>query len=237
MKRFNLDQFIWFMILLGMGISLTVLVLTGDIYMIIDSDRKISTWFMLIMIYILTFIQLSKVKTVPSRQGIKGGYFQFLFLIVVLIFVSTINITKVSLEAKGVKLYHNSHNNDEHHGHHHTEIEIIDNIIKIPYGNFHSSVEELFSHKEKYMGKIIEIEGIYYDLSQEDSFIITMLDMNCCIADSEYVGVYCEKIKAIDDYRFESGDKIKVRGIIENFEEDNKELIKIKVNSVHPFME
>ncbi|MGL4740988.1 MAG: TIGR03943 family putative permease subunit [Sarcina sp.] len=202
MKRFNLDQFIWFLILLSMGICLTVLILTGDIYMIVDSNRKISTWFMLVMIYVLAFIQITRIKTVPSRQGVKGGYFQFLFLIVVLMFVSTINITKVSLEAKGVKLYHNNHSNTEHHGHTHTEI-----------------------------------EGIYYAIDKEDNFIITMLDMNCCIADSEYVGIYCEGIKPIEDYKFESGDKIKVRGVIENFEEDNKELIKIKVNSIYPFIQ
>ncbi|MGL5820772.1 MAG: TIGR03943 family putative permease subunit [Sarcina sp.] len=237
MKRFNLDQFIWFVILFTMGISLTVLVLTGDIYMIVDSNRKISTWFMLIVIYILAFIQCTRIKTVPSRQGIKGGYIQFLFLILVLGFVSTINITKVSLEAKGVKLYHASHNHNdiEHHGHSHTEIEVLDNIVKIPYQNFHSSVEELFSHKAKYIGKPLEIEGIYYAINETDDFIITMLEMNCCIADSEYVGIYCDGLNALDNYTFESGDKIKVRGVIENFEDDNKELIKIKVNSVHPF--
>lgn len=230
MKRFNLDQFIWFLILMGLSCILTLMIISGKIFLLIDSGRVISTSIMMIILYALTIVQTTKVFTIPSRSGVKGGYIQFIALIFILIVISFTDIPKVSLEMKGVRLYHNEHLEDDGHTHSHGNLGETDTIY-IKEEIFHEAVEELSAHIDKHMGKNIEIEGRYYDNSMENSFVITTLNMNCCIADSEYLGVMCD-LKNKDDIKIKNGSKIKVTGIISSFEKDGHNLVKIEAENL-----
>ena len=230
MKRFNLDQFIWFCILLMISTVLTIMLFTGKIFLLIDGKRIISTSIMLIILYLLTIVQTTRIFTVPSRSGVKKGYFQYLILIGILILVSNIDISKTSLLMKGVKLSHAEHNHGEKHNHPHVDFKLNDEgRIIINNINFHEAIEEITSHKDKFLGKEFEVEGIYYkDLKYPNKFIITQLNMNCCIADSDYLGILCEKDK-LENLNLEVGDKIKVIGKLSEFNDDGKELVKIDV--------
>ncbi|WP_297518682.1 hypothetical protein [uncultured Clostridium sp.] len=228
MKRFNLDQFIWFCILAILSLVLTVMLFTGKMFLLIDGERILSTIIMLVILYLLTIVQISRVFTVPSREGVKCGYVQYILLIGILILVSVIDIPKTSLAMKGVKLYHSEHGHGEKHNHTHTALD--DNAkIVITSENFHNGIEEMTGHANKYLGKEVEIEGIYYkDEKYPQSFIITQLNMNCCIADSEYLGILCEK-ENLEGIDLENGDKIKVIGKMSNFYDNEKQLVKINV--------
>ena len=228
MKRFNLDQFIWFCILAVLSLVLTAMLFTGKMFLLIDGERIISTVTMLVILYLLTMVQATRIFTVPSRQGVKGGYFQYVLLIGILILVSSIDIPKTSLAMKGVKLYHSEHGHGEKHNHTHTALNSTGKII-INSENFHDGVEEMTAHADKYLGKDVEIEGTYYkDEKYPKSFIITQLNMNCCIADSEYLGILCEK-ENLEGINLENGDKIKVIGNMSSFHDDSKQLVKIDV--------
>ncbi|MGL4654926.1 MAG: TIGR03943 family putative permease subunit [Sarcina sp.] len=228
MKRFNLDQFIWFCILAILSVVLTTMLFTGKIFMLIDGERVFSTVVMLVILYLLTLVQATRIFTVPSRGGVKKGYFQYVILICILILVSVIDIPKTSLLMKGVKLYHSEHNHGEKHNHTHTDIESDGKVI-INEANFHDGIEEIIGHKDKYIGKEIEIEGTYFkDKKYPSSFIITQLNMNCCIADSEYLGILCEK-NNLEGINLGIGDKIKVVGKISSFQDKEKQLVKIDV--------
>ncbi|WP_297436636.1 hypothetical protein [uncultured Clostridium sp.] len=228
MKRFNLDQFIWFLILMFLSVILTFMLFTGKMFALIDSGRIISTSIMMIILYLLTIVQVSRIFTIPSRNGVKGGYFQYILLIFVLGVIMVIDIPKVSLEMKGVRLYHMDHAEGDGHTHKHGVLGDGDTIY-INEENFHDGIEELSAHIDKYIGKKIEIEGRYYkDERYKDDFIITALSMNCCIADSEYLGVLANYNKE-SGIKIENGSKIKIIGEISSFNKDDRTLVKIDV--------
>lgn len=227
MKKFNLDQFIWFCILLMLSIVMTHLLISGDLFLLIDKGRILSTTLMMVILYLLTIVQISRIATIPSRNGVRRGYIQYIILIGILIVVAIIDIPRVSLDMKGVKLYHSEHKHGQHdthmHGHINNEEE-----IHINSDNFHNAVEEMNAHIDNYKNKVIEVEGIYYkDKNYPDYFIITELNMNCCIADSQYIGILCDG-RGFED--MENGDNIKVKGIISSDKIDDKEVIKIDIN-------
>lgn len=230
MKRFNLDQFIWFCILMMISVILSTMLFTGKIFLLIDGKRNFSTSIMLIILYLLTIVQTTRIFTVPSRSGVKRGYFQYLILIGILLLVSNIDISKTSLLMKGVKLFHSEHNHGEKHNHAHADLILNDEgRIVINSSNFHEAIEEVTTHKEKFLGKEFEIEGIYYkDLNYPNKFIITQLNMNCCIADSDYLGILCEKDN-LENIDLEVGDEIKVIGKMSEFNDNGKELVKIDI--------
>ena len=228
MKRFNLDQFIWFLILMFLSVILTFMLFTGKMFALIDSGRIISTSIMMIILYLLTIVQVSRIFTIPSRGGVKGGYFQYILLIFVLGVIMVIDIPKVSLEMKGVRLYHTDHVEGDGHTHKHGVLGDGDTIY-INEENFHDGIEELSAHIDKYIGKKIEIEGRYYkDERYKDDFIITALSMNCCIADSEYLGILVNYNKE-SGIKIENGSKIKIIGEISSFNKEDRTLVKIDV--------
>ncbi|MGL5575590.1 MAG: TIGR03943 family putative permease subunit [Sarcina sp.] len=230
MRRFNLDQFIWFCILMILSVLLTVMLFTGKVFLLIDGERIFSTVIMLVILYLFTVVQATRIFTIPSRSGIKKGYLQYVILIGILILVSVIDIPKTSLLMKGVKLFHSEHNHGEKHNHAHTNLG--DGRVIINDENFHDGIEEISAHQDKYIGKEIEIEGIYYeDKNYLDGFVITQLNMNCCIADSEYLGIVC-KNNSLDKMTLEVGEKIKVIGKISSFQNNNKNVLKIDVLEV-----
>lgn len=226
MRRFNLDQFIWFCILAVLSSILGFMIFSGKIFLLINSDRKISIIFMIGFLVILTIIQATRIFTIPSRDGVKGGYFQFIILIVLLILVSTIDITKTSLKMRGVRLGHSQHVHSELDAHGHNHFEISDSLV-VDDSNFHEFIEEISEHIDNNVGKTLEVSGIYYiDEKYKDSFIITQLNMNCCIADSEYLGILCEIPKEMRSFKI--GDEIKVSGKISSFDDNGKKIIKLQ---------
>lgn len=226
MRRFNVDQFIWFCILATLSGVLGFMILSGKIFLLINSDRKISITFMIIFLIILTVVQATRIFTIPSRDGVRGGYFQFIVLIILLILVSVINITKTSLSMRGVRLTHSEHGHSELDAHSHNHFELSDELA-IDDSNFHEFVEEISQHIDDNIGKTIKVSGVYYmDKKYDDSFIITQLNMNCCIADSEYLGVLCEIPSNMGSFKV--GEEIEVTGKINSFKDGDKTIIKLE---------
>lgn len=225
MKRFNADQFVWFFILVVFSFLMTYLLLSGTLFMLMDKGRIISTSFMMIILYLITIVQATRIFTIPSRGGLRGGYFQYIAMIAILVMVSIIDIPRTSLNIKGVQLYHGEHIHSDFDTHKHINLNE-GNSIYINSENFHNAVEELNKNIEKFIGKEIEIDGVYYnDSKYKDSFIITTLNMNCCIADTKYLGILCENM---NDNMIKNGESIKIKGKIGSFMDGNRELIKIE---------
>lgn len=227
MKKFNLDQFIWFCVLLMLSSVMTYLLISGDLFLLIDKGRIFSTTLMMVILYLLTIVQVSRIATIPSRNGIRRGYIQYIILVAILIVVAVIDIPRVSLNMKGVKLYHSEHKHGQHDTHMHGHINN-EGEIDINSDNFHNAVEEMNAHIDNYKNKVVEVEGIYYkDENYPDYFIITQLNMNCCIADSQYIGILCDG-NGFEE--LENGDSVKLKGIISSIKISDKEVIKIDIN-------
>lgn len=210
MKRFNMNEFIWFLILGCNLIFLSYGVYTEKIFLIVNSDMRNYVYIAIGIITLMLMVQYPKIFTISARGGIKAGYLIFIFSAVCLWSMTQIDIIKTSLEFKEVNLYHELHANNSHEESHH--IHCIDgDVITVNNDNFHERLEELIHHVDEYVGKEIEITGVVYnDSKYNDKLILTNLDMNCCIVDSSYLGVLCEN----DNIRLENGTEITVHGKI-----------------------
>lgn len=235
MKRFNLNEFIWFLLLGFNLIFLTYAVYTEKIFLIINSDMRVYTYIAIGIIALILIIQIFKIFTIPSRGGIKKGYLIFVFSSICLVSIMKVDIVKTSLEFKEVNLYHELHSNDLHNESHHINC-IDENSLIINNDNFHERLEELIHHVDEYVGKNVEISGIVYnDSKHKDNFIITNLQMNCCIVDSSYLGVLCEK----NNLKLENGEAITVSGVVNkvSIKDRNDNIIWVPMIEVNKIVE
>lgn len=219
MKRFNLNEFIWFLILAFNIVFLSYMLYTEKIFLIINSDMKIYVYIAITIISLMLIVQFQKIFTISSRSGIKVGNLVFVISAILLVTLTNIDIIKTSLEFKEVNLYHGSHTNSAHKNIHHVNC-INDNNIILDNNNFHEVLEEVILHIDEYLGKDIEIQGVVYnDKKYKGNFIVTSLDMNCCIVDSTYLGILCEA----NSVTLENGKEVRVQGKLSKTEiTDNK---------------
>lgn len=227
MKRFNLNQFLWFLILLALLSTIGILYFTGDIFLLVSEKVKIYLIITLIVLFIMLLVQVSRIFTVPSRGGVKKGYFLYFILIFSFLVVIKVDILKSSLLMKGVKIEHRTHSHGK--GHSHDYVTNNDRIV-VGENDFHKVVEAINEDIDEFENKEIVIEGLAYrELIELGDFIITQIDMNCCMGDSTFLGLTC--LGEISD-DIQTGDYIKIKGTIKVIEENNKKIPAIEVNSV-----
>ncbi|MCG4545925.1 hypothetical protein L0O91_12450, partial [Clostridium perfringens] len=168
-----------------------------------------------------------------TRRSFKGGYLIFIFALVILNIANGLNINQVSLNLKGVKLYHDRHKESEHNHLHPDEKLNSNEALVFTEKNFHSSLEELILHLEDFVGKEISIEGLLYvsELYEKEEFAITQIDMTCCIADSVYLGVLCKG----DLPDLKNGSEIKVKGLVESKKIKNSAGEEIEIPFINVF--
>lgn len=231
MRKFNINEFVWLSILSLNLTILSYLLITEKVFLIINSGTRIYIYIAIAIIMLMILAQFKNVFTVSTRAKFKGGYYIFLLSLVCLLVVSRVDIVKVSLEFKGVKLYHDSHSNPKHNHEEHVHYIDEENII-ISNENFHEAMEELTAHINEYIGREIEINGVaYIDKKYEGKVIVTSIQLNCCIVDSNYIGILCDYNK--DD--IENGQPINVKGVINktHIKNDNNDTIIIPIVEVN----
>ena len=88
-------------------------------------------------------IQFFNIFKTSTRRSFKGGYLIFIFALVILNIANGLNINQVSLNLKGVKLYHDRHKESEHNHLHSDEKLNSNEALVFTEKNFHSSLEEM----------------------------------------------------------------------------------------------
>lgn len=193
MKKFNMNEFIWFLILVALTLSIGIMLYTGKIYMMIHPKMKIYLIIGTVILFFLSITELPKIFTVPDRSGVKKGNLIFVFAFIMIIIAGNINVNSTYLDFKGVNLfpYFDDHDIKEKHDH---ETEIPSGNIKLKEETFYCYLEDIQKEIHKYEGRDIEVEGMVYKNKdiKSNQFIITRLVMNCCAADSQYIGVICD---------------------------------------------
>ena len=118
----------------------------------------------IILLFLILVIQFFNIFKTSTRRSFKGGYLIFIFALVILNIANGLNINQyVSLNLKGVKLYHDRHKESEHNHLHSNEKLNSNEALVFTEKNFHSSLEELILHLEDFVGgKEISIEGLLY---------------------------------------------------------------------------
>ncbi|SHK48920.1 putative membrane protein [Clostridium cavendishii DSM 21758] len=192
MKKFNLNELIWFLVLLTLSLYIFFMIYTGKIYILIHPKMKVYLIIGFIILFIFTIMQFPKIFTIPDRGGLKKNNLIFIFAVAMLMIAGNINVSSTYLEFKGVNLfpYYDDHEVKEKHNH---ETSIPSGIIELKDENFYCYLEDIQKNIDDYIGREVQVEGMVYAKKNmnNNSFIVTRLVMNCCAADSQYIGVTC----------------------------------------------
>lgn len=194
MKRFNVNEFIWFVILSLFTVFIYYLISTGEIFKFIHPHLLKYTIFSFVIFGELAVFQLFNIFKVKTRVKFKKGFLLFFIVIAVGFLSAPEGLTPEIINKKGVILV-NSSNVINIGRHSHGEKETIegDNIV-FNDRNYVHYLEELGSNIGRHKGKKVIISGFVHkeDNLPENEFILSRLLMNCCAADTQVLGIMCQ---------------------------------------------
>ncbi|MCM8711367.1 TIGR03943 family protein [Clostridium sp. SYSU_GA19001] len=225
MKRFNKNEFLWFLILFFFTVYIYYLISTGKIFLFIHPKLIVYTSFSFVIFGTLTVFQFFNIFKVKTRAKMKNGFLLFAFALVTAVFIAPGGLTPDIINQKGVILV--SSNNIENIGKHtHSKEEIIiGNTIEFNAKNYIHYLEELSSNIEKHKGKKVKISGFAYkeENLNKNEFMLFRILINCCAADSQVFGIMCNWDKA---EVLEKDSWVNVEGILKV--KDNRPFILVK---------
>lgn len=227
MKKFNINEFIWFIILFLLWCTVFMLYKTGLLYSYVNSKSEKLIVVALVFLGLLCAVQCLRIFTFPTRENIKMGNFIFIFALL-LILANRGSYISSFIEIQGITLIENT---EEHHSHGGDESLLEEGKVVIN-NNIHEFLHKYYEHGDKYNGKEVEIEGLVYKPKEiEGGFIIARQEINCCAADAENLGIICKgDIDIPEDYW------VKVEGTLESenikFREQKGTVPVIKINKV-----
>lgn len=190
MKKFNLDELIWFIILIFIIFSIVFMIKSGNITNFVSSDMIIYFYASIFILGIFSVAQFPRIFTIKRRQEITNKFIPLTFTLcigVILLYVLPVIKNLNSTENK--ILFYN-----------------VQDAIEITSDNY-----EILEELDKYNGKRIIFLG-YVDYKQnDDEFIVLSREaVSCCQADKEKLQLY---VKGIDK-NIEVGQWISIIGKI-----------------------
>ncbi|MFL0269222.1 TIGR03943 family putative permease subunit [Candidatus Clostridium radicumherbarum] len=223
MKRFNINEFIWFIILLVFTFYIYYLLSSTKITMFVHPKLAKYSAFSLVVLGELTILQIFNVFTVKTRIKFKKGYVLFILVLVIGIFIAPRGLNSEIAEKKGITFVSSS--STENIGSHtHTKDDVINgNVISFNDENYIHYFEDLSGNLEKHIGKGIIISGYVTkdDKLNKDEFIITRLLVNCCAADSQVIGILC---KTDGNKVLKNDTWVRVEGVVSFKENENSKI-------------
>lgn len=206
MKKFNVDEFIWLLILILITSYISYLMISGDIYNYLSEKTTKNLYLAIFILPLFIIVQAVKVMSFNSRRDTSIKFVP----IIITLTIGVLLIVKSALyNGDNTKSFKNI---------------LAKNAIEINHETHHI-FEELESNGEEYLGKHIIFTGFVYKY-EEDKFILAREEMNCCAADSYIIG-----IKTLANDKFEEGQWIQVLGKISYDNEyylEIEEYIKVK---------
>ncbi|MDU5105502.1 MULTISPECIES: membrane-spanning protein [unclassified Clostridium] len=191
MRRFNVEEFIWLLILILLTTYIGYLMLSGEVYNYLSVKTAKNLYIVIVILPILIIVQAMKVVSFNSRVDTSLKFMPIIFTLII----------GVLLLLRGY-MYKDSNNN----------LTSFNNIfakdaIEINHETHHI-LEDLEGDGEEYLNKYIIFTGFVYKYEGE-KFILGREEMNCCAADSYIIGV-----KTLAKDKFKEGQWIKVLGKI-----------------------
>lgn len=226
MKRFNFDEFLWFIVLILLDLSIIYLMYTGKIDFYIGKSMIKYCYITILMISIIALFQFQNIFTWVGSSKLKIKLVPIILTLVLggisIYKQDTFKHTELNKELKASNIdikYLYEHELDYgsiESGNNKKEILIINEANPMV-------LEDIRVSPEKYIGRNLEIDGFVCKESylNENQFIIGRIVMTCCAADSKVVGIIGEYDKAYD---LHENEKIIVRGTIGSsiIKDDNK---------------
>lgn len=205
MRRFNLNELVWGIILIIFSIVIIYFLRTSHIENLVHPRMNKYILLAAIILFLFGIYQLTKVHTISDRIPIKASNLIFVLALFIMIFPVNKDIVANGLNLGDIKLTTEDIGiREEEHEH------FIDNdYIELNEQNFYCNLKEIEKDIDKFIGKKINISGMAYKIKGNE-IIIGRIVMSCCIADSQMIavkGIYKEDIK--------DGQWVQVTGIID----------------------
>ena len=180
MKKFNIDELIWFIILILLDLSIVFLIRSGNISNFVSSDMIIYFYLSIIILSIFAVFQFGRIFTIKRRVETTNKFIPLTFTLcigVVLLYLFPL--------LKG-----NENINENLLLKNHTDAIIINS-------DNYDILNEIVEHKEEYEGKDILFLG-YIDKDKEgsDFMIISRQMIKCCQADKEKIQIKAKGIES-----------------------------------------
>jgi|GEM_PF-1445388 len=216
MKRFNFEEFLWFITLMLLDVSVAYLVYTGKISFYIGKSLIKYMYITIIMISIITVSQIKNIFTSAGSSNIRLKLIP-IFIAIVLGIISINNLqtfrhseldedirenrtSKIDRRSLYEHEFDYNFNKNKSNINHEYEGEQENSkngnkqeTIIIDYNN-PMTIEEIRINPEKYVGRELEIHGFICKETylNKNQFIIGKIIMTCCAADSKAVGLVGE---------------------------------------------
>lgn len=178
MKKFNIDELIWFIILILLDLSIVFLIRSGNITNFVASDMIIYFYLSIIILSIFAVFQFSRIFTMKRRVETTNKFIPLTFTLCIgVILLYIFPLLKGNIDINEDLLLKNNEdviiiNNDNY-----------DILNKIP------------EHKDEYEGKKILFLG-YIDKENSDFMIISRQMIKCCQADKEKIQIKAKGIES-----------------------------------------
>jgi putative membrane protein len=198
-KRFNINEFIWFTILLGFTTFFYYLLTTGKISMFISPKMLKYMIFSFLGFGVLSLYQCTKIFTVPSRKPINKSYMVLIITLIIGFVAAQKGLNLNIADTRSVNMANSN------------TIKVPSSIIKMPIEEAEEKEKEAFDEgtiefddqnyfeilgkigddTEKYKGRKVIVSGFVYkdEDFKTDEFVVARLMMSCCAADSQVVGL------------------------------------------------
>lgn len=190
MKRFNINEFIWFLILVFTDIYLYYLISTKKIFDYVSNKTEYYIWSAIAILAIVAIFQFFKIFTIPTREKLRKGY--LLFILAFILMINSKSIKEIdTLQYKGITLVIS----DKSIEHSHSGEAIIpkEGSIRFTKENLYSYIEQLQENPQRYVGREAVISGVVYQVQgDKNTFYIGRNVISCCIADSQNVAIICD---------------------------------------------
>ncbi|MBU3130958.1 DUF1980 domain-containing protein [Clostridium gasigenes] len=182
MRRFNLDELIWFILLLLLTSLWGYLILSGSIYGLVNPRMVKYSYFAFVIFIILTIFQLSKILTFPSRIDMSNKFIPLIFTLFMAVAYISINSSyaissSLLLTEDQVKFNYTG------------------NYISIDNNNNKYHLIEDLNIDSEYIDKTISIVG-YVDRNghlPENIFLISRDTISCCLQDLSTISLFCKE--------------------------------------------
>ncbi|MFZ5966995.1 MAG: TIGR03943 family putative permease subunit [Bacillota bacterium] len=215
MKRGNVNEWIWFLILGGFTYYLYDLMASGNINLFIHPKMIKYVVLSMVVFTVMTILQVKRLFTNRNSGKIRYGYILFLIPLILGFAVTPQPLNADVASKKGITIINE---NEETVPQKEPLIQIeTDGVIRFNDADYSYILGELMGNLEQYKGKQIEITGFVFkeDHFEKNQFVSARLMMTCCAADAQVVGLMCEWNGA---GTLEKEKWVKVTGIIDTFQ-------------------
>ncbi|WP_294376179.1 TIGR03943 family putative permease subunit [uncultured Clostridium sp.] len=208
MRKFNFDEFMWFIILVFSILGLIYLVYTNKIDSYVGQKMVKYIYSAIILLFIIAVFQIKNIFTPKNSLKLKKKYIPIILALIIGCISVKVQDTFRHRQLNNVLIneYSEKRNkNSEIYNKYQSSIVIDDNNLKI--------LEEIQKFPEDFVGKHIEMSGFVCRESylKNNQFIVGRIIMTCCAADSKIVGILAEDDEIIN---LDENEWVTIRGII-----------------------